>query len=303
MKRITLLLAAALTFAVPAFAQVTIRPAPFVSGAGVARGPIQVTDGTLSAPSLTFANETNSGWYRVSSGVFRFSRQGTDQFQIGNGSVSVNALFFASSGIAVGSDNSILPEAANILAQRMGTNPQIFRVYNTFTDASNYERGFMKWSANLLSVGTESAGTGTARSLAIASAGNVFMAPAGGNNTFIDGTNGFGYNAGSGAGGTIAQGTDKSTGVTLNKSTGQITMQATALNTNTSVTFTFTNSTIVATDVVIVNITSAASANSYVVTVDQVSAGSCRIHLRNVSGGSLSEALVLNFAVIKGSAT
>ena len=30
--------------------------------------------------------------------------------------------------------------AANILAQRNGTNPQFFNIYNTYTDASNYER-------------------------------------------------------------------------------------------------------------------------------------------------------------------
>lgn len=38
----------------------------------------------------------------------------------------------------------------------------------------------------------------------------------------------------------------------------------------------------------------------YQILVDAVAAGSCRIHLRNESAGSLSEALVLNFAVIKG---
>jgi hypothetical protein len=57
-------------------------------------------------------------------------------------------------------------DAANTLAQRNGTNAQTFRVYNTFTDASNYERGKIEWASNVLRIGTENAGTGTARNLA-----------------------------------------------------------------------------------------------------------------------------------------
>ena len=108
-----------------------------------------------------------------------------------------------------------------------------------------------------------------------------------------------GYGTTSGVGGTVTQATSKSTGVTLNKICGQITMNNAALAASTSVVFTLTNSTIAATDVVIVNISSGGTAASYIVGVDAVAAGSCSIHVRNVSGGSLSEALVLNYAVIK----
>jgi hypothetical protein len=38
-------------------------------------------------------------------------------------------------------------------------------VYNTYTDNSNYERGFLKWSGNLLQLGTEKGGTGTGRGI------------------------------------------------------------------------------------------------------------------------------------------
>lgn len=54
-------------------------------------------------------------------------------------------------------------DAANILAQRNGVNAQIFRVYNTYTDASNYERAKIAWESNILRIGTENAGTGSAR--------------------------------------------------------------------------------------------------------------------------------------------
>lgn len=58
-------------------------------------------------------------------------------------------------------------DAANTLAQRNGTNAQTFNLYNTYTDASNYERGFMRWDGNELEIGTVSAGTGGNRSVGI----------------------------------------------------------------------------------------------------------------------------------------
>lgn len=112
------------------------------------------------------------------------------------------------------------------------------------------------------------------------------------------GTAGVGY--ATGAGGTVTQSTNKSTGVTLDKTTGTITMNNAALNAGVSVAFTLTNSTIADTDVVVINIKSGATANSYTVSVDAVSAGSCSISLRNYTGGNLSEAVVLSFCVIKG---
>lgn len=102
-----------------------------------------------------------------------------------------------------------------------------------------------------------------------------------------------------GAGSTVTQLTNKSTGVTINAVCGAITMNNAALNASTSVGFTVTNSAVAATDVVIVNISSGATAASYVVCVDAVAGGSFKVHLRNITAGNLSEAVVLNFAVIK----
>ncbi|MBV9529245.1 hypothetical protein [Sphingomonas sp.] len=102
-----------------------------------------------------------------------------------------------------------------------------------------------------------------------------------------------------GAGGAVTQATAKSTGVTLNKLSGQVTMNAGSLAAGAAAGFTLTNSQIAASDIVKVNIASGASADSYVVGVDAVAAGSCRISLRNLSAGALAEAVVLNFAVIK----
>jgi hypothetical protein len=102
-----------------------------------------------------------------------------------------------------------------------------------------------------------------------------------------------------GTGGTVTQATDKSTGVTLNKRCGQITMNAAALAAAAEVSFTLTNSVIAATDVVMVSIASGATAGAYSVQCDATAAGSCRISVGNRNAGSLSEAIVLNFVVIK----
>ena len=99
--------------------------------------------------------------------------------------------------------------------------------------------------------------------------------------------------------GTVTQATSKSTGVTLNKSAGQITMNNAALAATTNVAFTLTNNTISAKDVIIVNVAGGAASNeTYNCWVSGHSTGSVTFVLRNISGGSLSEAVVLNFAVI-----
>jgi hypothetical protein len=101
-----------------------------------------------------------------------------------------------------------------------------------------------------------------------------------------------------GEGGAVTQATSKSTGVTLNKKCGQITMNAAALAANTTVSFTLTNSTIAATDVLVLNHVSGGTAGSYLLNA-QAAAGSASINVRNITGGSLSEAIVIGFAVIK----
>ena len=107
----------------------------------------------------------------------------------------------------------------------------------------------------------------------------------------------FGYTAA--AQGSVTQLTDKSTAVTLNKSAGRITTANVVLNTVTSVSFTLNNSFISANDVLIVTLSGGiATAATYNVWVNSLSAGSASITLRNVSGGNLTEAVIINFALI-----
>jgi len=98
--------------------------------------------------------------------------------------------------------------------------------------------------------------------------------------------------------GTVTQLTDKSTAVTLNRSAGQITMNNAQLNATTNVTFTLNNSTIGAKDVTILNVAAGATAGAYNCWISSKATGSCTITVRNISGSNLSEAVVINFAVI-----
>lgn len=97
----------------------------------------------------------------------------------------------------------------------------------------------------------------------------------------------------------VTQATSKSTAVICNAPCGQVTTHNAALAATTSVSFTLTNDYISAADTVNLSIGSGATTNSYIVVADAVAAGSCRIHLRNLTAGSLGEALVINFSVIK----
>ena len=103
-----------------------------------------------------------------------------------------------------------------------------------------------------------------------------------------------------GAQGTVTQATSKSTGVTLNKSAGRITMNAAELAANTAVSFTLTNSLISTNDTIIVNVSGGGTVAAYTTYVSSMTAGSAVITLRNMTGGALSEAVILNYAIIHG---
>jgi hypothetical protein len=107
------------------------------------------------------------------------------------------------------------------------------------------------------------------------------------------GTAGVGY--ATGAGGAVTQITSRTTGVTLNKTAGAITLVS-AAGSATAATFTVTNSTVAATDVIILNQKS--GTDLYDLMVTAVAAGSFNFTFRT-TGGTTTETPVFNFAVIK----
>lgn len=110
---------------------------------------------------------------------------------------------------------------------------------------------------------------------------------------------GLGY--GTGAGGTVTQATSKSTSVTLNNPCGLITMNNAALAAGGTVLFTFSNSLIGAGDVLFLQLDSTGIASTADYNVwSSGGGGAAVVALKNISAGSLSEAVRLRFVVIKG---
>lgn len=118
-------------------------------------------------------------------------------------------------------------------------------------------------------------------------------------------TTSIGYAAG--LGGTVTQGTSRTTGVTLNAPSGQITLFAGSISGHEADEFTLTNSYIGATDTIVLNIASGAAAATrkyYQVHVCAVAAGSCVISVGNIDNATIpsagTESPVITFTIIKG---
>ena len=221
------------------------------------------------------------------------------------------------------SDVLFARDAAATLALRNSTNAQTLRVYSTYTDASNNEGFQVRTTAGLVALETFANGTGTIRDLYIsvgaansiwrfaASNGHFYcqndnLSTIGGatanrpasvyaaSNILVTGTGG-GVGYGTGAGGTVTQATSRTTGVTLNKICGAITMFSAAGST-TAATFTVTNSMVAAGDIIDCNQKSGTNLYQFLVTA--VAAGSFNITFFT-TGGTATDAPVINFAVTK----
>lgn len=188
---------------------------------------------------------------------------------------------------------------------RSGSDGYVY--FGTFNNAAwsgvNYDRFEMRFDpgAQNFYLGCTYGGTGQPRALNLASANqNVLKLDTSFNTTHINPNGGLGY--GIGAGGTVTQSTSKSTLVTLNKPCGQIMMTSATLAANSTVSFPFYNSVISSTDTVIVNVflVGATTGVNYRVGATNFYNGRCDIFLTNITAGSLSETVTLNFAIIKG---
>jgi hypothetical protein len=126
-------------------------------------------------------DSTETMFRRSDVGMVIFHGAGQSSTGIGTTGFSPGIAFGLSAGLRWTSDTPastpdivLVRDAAAVLAQRNGVNAQTFRLYNTFTDASNYERGFMRWNTNVLEFGAEAAGTGTQRATKLTGASLQF---------------------------------------------------------------------------------------------------------------------------------
>ena len=135
-----------------------------------------------------------------------------------------------------------------------------------------------------------------------ASGNNTFMARyssgSGNYEELVTTTTGLGFYTG--AGGMVTQLTTKATAFTLSNMCGQIITASDGLAHSTTVSATWTNTKIAATDVVIINHKSGGTIGSYAFNV-VCNSGTATLYIRNIeTTGTLSEPLTLNFVVIKG---
>lgn len=198
--------------------------------------------------------------------------------------VTTDARFFSTNALTeaavftLGALNHYIAIQSTIGAGSTVTNQYGFHANSTLTGATN-NYGFY---SNLTS------GTGRWNFYAVGTAANAFSG-----DVKIFGAGALGYDTGSG--GTVTQAISRTTGVTLNKTNGAITLFS-AAGTATWQSFTVTNSTVAATDTIIVNQKS--GTDLYILSVTAVSAGSFRISFAT-TGGTTTEQPVFNFAVIK----
>ena len=237
--------------------------------------------GTQKAAITTHASITGSGADYTPS---YFSETGLGAYWMVNGSTTKAMTLDASGNLIVGATSTRGTYKLDIRSNTgiaIGSNA-------TYFGTIDYSAG-----TGLLSLAAESGGginflSGSTERARIDSSGNVLV------------TNPAGLGYGTGAGGSVTQATSKATAVTLNKPCGTITLAADALASNTTARFSFNNSILAITDTVILIIRNGVTAGAYLVWVDGTAAGSCTLAIRNISGGSLSDAVVLNFSIIKG---
>lgn len=108
------------------------------------------------------------------------------------------------------------------------------------------------------------------------------------------------FGCGTGSGGTVTQATSKSTAVTLNKPTGQITMSDALLAAGASVQFQLLNNKAATSDTVVTSMSGGGSLLNYSLRSYIGTAGSIFFVLKNESAVDRSEAYQFNFTIIKG---
>jgi len=77
--------------------------------------------------------------------------------------INVNTLYMGSSGVFYWDNLVFRCEASGVFAQRNATYAQAYRLYNTYTNAANYERLSIGWDGNEAIIDTEAGSSGGLR--------------------------------------------------------------------------------------------------------------------------------------------
>ena len=138
-------------------------------------------DGLAGSPTYSFASDPDMGLFAFGNSLIYSSGNDSRVAMVTTGVRLEDAGSFSWSGDANpinAADLFLYRDAANTLAQRNGTSPQISRIYETFTNASNYGRldtGFNIVGDSAWDYITRAAGTGTVRLLRIGTQGSAAL--------------------------------------------------------------------------------------------------------------------------------
>ena len=267
-----------------------------VVGGGAGATPATTATGTGVVTALG-VNVGSAGAIVVNGGALGTPSSGTVTNLTGTASININGTVGATTAntgafSTVSATSTITSQSSVRVVPGTGTNSALFYSSNTgatsFFGMDNSAGG--GWGAGAYALGVWQSGP---YSIAFGTNGTLRMILDSSGNLLITGTGSLGY--GTGSGGAVTQGTSRTTGVTLSKSNGAITMFS-AAGSVVAATFTVTNTKVAATDTIILNQQS--GTNLYVLLVTAVAAGSFNITFYT-TGGVATDSPVINFAVIK----
>lgn len=292
----------------------------FVTVSGNTTSANVIATTALQAPTVKVTgNVSTSAWGTSGVGLTVASAYYTDSSTAGSGTVASAPINVINAPYIKASNSAVTVTKASTLyiagAPIANTNITLTNSYalqvaagpvqiDTSTAATSATTGALRVAGGVGISGALYAGGGiasantTSGSLVVTGGIGISGSAYVGGSILITGTGGLGY--GTGSGGTVTQATTsgKATGVTLSKTNGQITLAANALAASTTVEFLLTNTTIAATDILVLNHVSAGTAGSYTLNA-QANTGNAKIQVRNISLASLSEAIVIGFVVVK----
>lgn len=115
-------------------------------------GCIFVSSGSAASGDVIFGTRLSNGTQKFLCGFTGVSVKNDAYYRWCSGNDALNS-----------PDLYLYRDAAGTLAQYNGTNAQKWRLYNTYTNSTNYERFGIEWSSNVCYAKNANAGTGSAR--------------------------------------------------------------------------------------------------------------------------------------------
>ena len=242
--------------------------------------------GAVGTPSLTFTGDLNTGIWSPAADTIAVSTGGTERIRVDS-----------SGNVMIATTTS----AGRLNVYRAATGlqtatPQL-TVQSSVADGATADGPGINWANTagaVANIGSSGNGVLYFSTRANSTASWVLRALIDASGNFLmRNTGALGY--GTTSGGAVTQTTSRTTGVTLDKTNGAITLVS-AAGTTTWQSFTVTNNTVAATDVV--KVCQKSGTDLYMIHVTNVSAGSFQITFAT-TGGATTEQPVFNFVVIK----